>query len=142
MLSGLFQLQATNSCITAQTLSRLYLKSMETLRDVKHAFNELTAGRDPELVAQWETESVKPYQNRKGQWESVYRLKAEWDEGAIFTFLLFQSLTWWLWNDISGPRTQGQKFQKLCADEESSFMPAGQLKGNAAFMNAGLRLEA
>jgi hypothetical protein len=41
----------------------------------------LTAGRDPELVATWEKESVLPRKNADGEWESVYRLKAEWNKG-------------------------------------------------------------
>lgn len=48
------------------------------------SFDELTAGRDPRLIKEWEKESVDPVKNKKGEWESVYRLKAEWDEGMIF----------------------------------------------------------
>lgn len=49
---------------------------------IEGTFDELTAGRDPALIAVWEKESVLLWKDEKGQWESVYRLKAEWDEGT------------------------------------------------------------
>ncbi len=52
-----------------------------TLLEIENTFDELTAGRDPELVAAWEKESVLPRKNADGEWESVYRLKAEWNKG-------------------------------------------------------------
>jgi hypothetical protein len=69
---------------TARSLSRLYKDATGTLLEIENTFDELTAGRDPELVATWEKESVLPRKNRNGEWESVYRLKAEWDKGEKF----------------------------------------------------------
>ena len=66
---------------TARSLSRLYKNATGTLLEIDNAFDELTAGRDPELVAAWEKESVLPRKNADGEWESVYRLKAEWNKG-------------------------------------------------------------
>jgi hypothetical protein len=53
----------------------------KTLREIENAFDELTARCNPTLIAILEKESVLPWKNKKGEWESVYRLKAEWDEG-------------------------------------------------------------
>ena len=50
-------------------------------------FDELTAGRDSKLIATWEKESVLPWKNAKGEWESVYRLKAEWGEVNLYLSL-------------------------------------------------------
>ena len=54
-------------------------------------FDELTAGRDSKLIAAWEKESVLPWKNAKGEWESVYRLKAEWDNGEVDLYLSLSS---------------------------------------------------
>ena len=66
---------------TARSLSCLYKNATGTLMEIENPFDELTAGHDPELVATWEKESVLPRKNKKGKWESVYHLKAEWDKG-------------------------------------------------------------
>ena len=63
------------------SLSRQYKNATGTLQEIDNAFDELTTGRDTRLIAEWEQQSVLPWKNDKGQWESVYRLKAEWDEG-------------------------------------------------------------
>jgi Kyakuja-Dileera-Zisupton transposase len=68
--------------LPARSLARLYKNATKTLREIENAFDELTAGRDPALIAVWEKESILPWKNKKGEWESVYRLKAEWDEGT------------------------------------------------------------
>jgi len=68
--------------LPARSLACLYKNATKTLREIENAFNELTAGRDPALIAVWEKESILPWKNKKGEWESVYRLKAEWDEGT------------------------------------------------------------
>ena len=76
-----------NLC-TARSLARLYINATTTLKEIEGAFNELTAGRDPALIAVWEKESVLPRKNLKGEWESVYRLKADWDERRLYITLL------------------------------------------------------
>jgi hypothetical protein len=120
----------------AKSLSRLYKRATKTLRDVKCAFDELTDGWDPALVAQWEKESVEAKKNKKGHWESVYQLLGKWEEGILISrFLMFCS-------DVItiGPCTQGQKFQKLLAKEEKGTSKVG--KGDTSFINTGLHLEA
>jgi hypothetical protein len=74
----------------ARSLSRLYIASTTILKDTEASFNELTASCDPALVIAWEKESTSPKQNQKGEWESVYPLKAHWDQGILFpvAFLL------------------------------------------------------
>jgi hypothetical protein len=67
----------------ARSLSRLHVNATNTLTEVEAAFEQVTAGRDPALVASWEKESVMPQKNGKGEWESVYRLKAHWDKGNV-----------------------------------------------------------
>jgi len=57
------------------------MRATKTLKEIENTFEELTAGRDSKLIAAWEKESVLPRKNAEGEWESVYRLKAEWDKG-------------------------------------------------------------
>jgi hypothetical protein len=57
------------------------MRATKTLKEIENAFEELTAGRDSKLITAWEKESVLPRKNAEGEWESVYRLKAEWDKG-------------------------------------------------------------
>jgi hypothetical protein len=84
--------ELANFANLAESLSRLYKRATETLHDVKRAFDELTDGRDPALVAQWEKESVEAKKNKKGHWESVYRLPGKWEEGILISrFLMFCS---------------------------------------------------
>jgi len=68
-------------------LTRLYINATKALTEIEAVFDQLTAGRDPVLVAAWERENVLPWQNGKGEWESVYRLKAKWDQGTRQVFL-------------------------------------------------------
>jgi hypothetical protein len=74
---------------TARSLSRLYIASTTILKDTEASFNELTASRDPAFVTIWEKESTLPKQTQKGEWESVYRLKAHWDQGILFSCRFF-----------------------------------------------------
>ena len=69
--------------IAACSLSCLYKHTTVTLKEIENAFDELTAGHDLNLIAAWEKESVLPQKNARGEWESVYHLKAEWDKGEV-----------------------------------------------------------
>jgi hypothetical protein len=72
-------------------LSSLYNYATETSKEIENAFDELTAGCDSKLIATWEKESVLPWKNTKGEWESVYRLKAKWGNGGVDSYLFLSS---------------------------------------------------